>query len=83
VLSGDKCEDSPFDVAAYVSALRVRSLTVKAEGACQAWQQGDVQAARGKLSALLHEVRSQRGGKLEAPVADTLAEALTHMVGAL
>ncbi len=82
-LTGDKCGDSPCDVAAYVSALGERSLTAKAEGACQAWRQGNLQATRGKLSALLHEVQAQRGGKLDASVADTLAAALTGMVDAL
>jgi len=82
-LSGDKCEDSPCDVAAYVSALGERSLTAKAEGACQASRQGNAQATRGKLSALLHEVQAQRGKKLDASVADTLIAALTGMLGAL
>jgi hypothetical protein len=70
-------------VAAYISALGERSLTAKAEGACQASRQGNAQATRGKLSALLHEVQAQRGGKLDASVADTLIAALTGMVDAL
>jgi hypothetical protein len=82
-LTGDKCGDSPCDVAAYVSALGEQSLTVKAREACQAWQQGNLQATRGKLSALLHEVQAQRGKKLDASVADTLGAALAGMVDAL
>jgi hypothetical protein len=88
-LSGDKCEDTPCDVQAYVEELGpeqvesgfARSLVSKAQGACQSWGQGNTGATRGKLRALLNEVEAQRGKHLSESVADTLRAALTGMSG--
>ena len=88
-LSGDKCEDMPCDVASYLEGLGEgaleqpfgRGLRVKAEEACRAWREGNGEATRGGLRALLNEVRAQRGKKLSASVADTLEAALTGLLG--
>jgi hypothetical protein len=88
-LSGDKCEDTPCDVAAWLAALGPESLAQpfgqslqgKAEAACRSFQAGNVQATRGQLRALSHEVRAQAGKKLSASVADTLMASLTGLLG--
>jgi hypothetical protein len=88
-LSGDKCEDTPCDVASYVTALGPealaqpfgQSLQAKADAACQSWQQGNANATQGQLRALRNEVRAQRGKKLSTSVADTLIAALTGLLG--
>ncbi len=87
-LSGDKCEDAPCDVAAYVAALGPetlaqpfgQSLQAKADAACQSWEQGNAKATQGQLRALLNEVRAQGGKKLSPSVADTLSAALEGML---
>ena len=87
-LSGDKCEDTPCDVQAYVEGLGpeqvesgfARSLVSKAQGACQSSRQGNAGATRGKLRALLNEVEAQRGKHLSESAADTLAAALGGML---
>ncbi|MGZ3458709.1 MAG: hypothetical protein ACXU86_09405, partial [Archangium sp.] len=88
-LSGDKCEDTPCDVAHYVEGLGQEvleqpfghSLQVKADAACRAWREDDAEATRGSLRALLNEARAQQGKKLSDPVAATLIAALTGMLG--
>jgi hypothetical protein len=87
-LSGDKCEDTPCDVAAYVAALGSetlaqpfgQSLQAKAGAACQSWEQGNAKATQGQLRALLNEVRAQGGKKLSPSAADTLSAALGRML---
>jgi hypothetical protein len=83
-LSGDKCEDSPCDVANYLAALGPNALDPSfgqgllstAESACRSFESGDTQAMQGQLRALTHQVRAQAGRKLSASVADTLLSAL-------
>ena len=87
-LSGDKCEDTACDVAAYVAALGLetlvqpfgQSLQAKAGAACESWEQGNAKATEGQLRALLNEVRAQRGKKLAPSAADTLSAALGRML---
>jgi hypothetical protein len=87
-LSGDKCEDTACDVAAYVAALGPetlaqpfgQSLQTKADAACQSWEQGNAKATEGQLRALLHEVRAQSGKKLSPSAADTLSAALGRLL---
>jgi hypothetical protein len=87
-LSGDKCEDSPCDVAHYLAALGPESLEpsfgqglqAKAEAACRSFQSGDIQAMQGQLRALSQQVRAQAGKKLSASVADTLGASLSGML---
>ena len=86
-LSGDKCEDSPCEVAAWLATLGPESLEPsfgqglqgKAEAACEAFQSGDTQAMRAELRALSHAVRAQAGKKLSASAADTLLSALSGL----
>ncbi|HSP81048.1 MAG TPA: hypothetical protein VLQ93_21170, partial [Myxococcaceae bacterium] len=88
-LSGDKCEDTPCDVAHYLASLGPesleqpfgRGLQAKAEAACGSFQAGDAEATQGQLKALRNEVRAQQGKRLSASVADTLLAALTGMLG--
>jgi hypothetical protein len=83
-LSGDKCEDSPCDVANYLATLGPdalepsfgQGLLSTAGSACRSFQSGDTQAMQGELRALSHQVRAQAGRKLSASVADTLLAAL-------
>ncbi len=87
-LSGDKCEDTPCDVASYLASLGPesleqpfgRSLQAKAEVACGSFQVGDAQSTQSQLKALRNEVRAQQGKKLSASLADTLLAALTGML---
>jgi hypothetical protein len=88
-LSGDKCEDTPCDVASYLAALGPesleqpfgQSLQAKAVAACGSFQAGNTQATQGQLKALRNEVRAQQGKKLSASVADTLLASLTGLLG--
>jgi hypothetical protein len=83
-LSGDKCEDSPCDVANYLAALGPdalepsfgQGLLSTARSACASFQSGDTQAMEGQLRALSHQVRAQAGRKLSASEANTLLAAL-------
>ncbi len=86
-LSGDKCEDSPCDVAHYLASLGPESLEPSfgqgllstAGAACRSFQSGDTQAMLGELRALSHQVRAQAGRKLSASAADTLLSALSGL----
>ncbi len=83
-LSGDKCEDSPCDVANYLASLGPddlepsfgQGLLSTAGSACSSFQSGDTESMQGQLRALSHQVRAQAGRKLSASVADTLLAAL-------
>jgi hypothetical protein len=87
-LSGDKCEDSPCDVAHYLASLGPdalepsfgQGLLSTAGAACRSFQSGDTQAMQGQLRALSHQVRAQAGKKLSASVADTLGASLSGML---
>jgi hypothetical protein len=86
-LSGDKCEDTPCEVAHYLASLGPgsldpsigKSLQHKAESACLSFQSGDTHAMQVQLRALSHEVRAQAGRKLSASVANTLLAALSGL----
>jgi hypothetical protein len=78
-LSGDKCEDTPCDVAGYLAALGPESLVSKAEAACRAFQAGNTHAMQGQLWALSNEVRAQYGKGIPAALGDTLLAALSGM----
>jgi hypothetical protein len=88
-LSGDKCEDTPCDVASYLTTLGPddldrsfgQSLQAKAEAACGSFEAGNASSTEGQLRALRNEVRAQHGKKLSASVADTLLTALAGMLG--
>jgi hypothetical protein len=88
-LSGDKCEDTPCDVASYLATLGPdalepsfgQSLQAKATAACGSFQVGNAPSTEGQLRALRNEVRAQHGKKLSASVADTLLTALAGMLG--
>lgn len=81
-------ELTPCDVLAWVEEVAptqmelgfARSLVVKAEGACQSWRQGNAEATRSKLRALLNDVKAHRGKYLSESAADTLAAALDAML---
>jgi hypothetical protein len=83
-LSGDKCEDSPCEVANYLATLGpddlepsfAQGLLSTASSACGSFQSGDTESMQGQLRALSHQVRAQAGRKLSASVADTLLAAL-------
>ena len=87
-LSGDKCEDSPCDVAHFLASLGPdalepsfgQGLQAKAEAACRSFQSGDTQAMQGQLRALSQQVRAQAGKKLSASVADTLGASLSGLL---
>jgi hypothetical protein len=86
-LSGDKCEDSPCDVATWLASLGPDSLEPSfgqgllstAGSACLSFQSGDTQSMQGQLRALSHQVRAQAGRKLSASAADTLLAALSGL----
>jgi hypothetical protein len=81
-------ELTPCDVLAWVEEVAptqmelgfARSLVAKAEGACQSWRQGNAEATRSKLRALLNDVKAHRGKYLSESAADTLAAALGAML---
>jgi hypothetical protein len=87
-LSGDKCEDSPCDVAHYLASLGPdalepsfgQGLLSTAGAACRSFQSGDTHAMQGQLRALSHQVRAQSGKKLSASVADMLSASLSGLL---
>jgi hypothetical protein len=87
-LSGDKCEDTPCDVAHYLASLGPESLEPSfgqgllstAGSACRSFQSGDTQAMQGQLRALSHQVRAQSGKKLSTSVADTLGASISGLL---
>jgi hypothetical protein len=86
-LSGDKCEDTPCDVASFLAALGseslepsiVSGLQAKAEAACRSFQAGNTHAMQGQLWALSSQLRAQSGNGIPADLANTLLASLSSM----
>jgi hypothetical protein len=82
---GDGCTDSVAGLASLVKTLPMAEemrapLTAKVQAAQAAQQRGQRNAATNELSALLNQIRAQRGKKIPIATADVLDTYIRNVI---